>query len=187
MDSPRSSYKTSKLTYKHIFQLICFSTKPSKIIEFGILDGFSLHCFQQFTSDSCEIMAYDIFEDFNGNHGDQQLLTNTFSKFPNIHINKGDFYNHHMNLEDNSIDIIHIDIANTGDVYDFAITHYMPKLKNTGVIILEGGSIDRDNVWWMKKYNKPLISDYLKTCPYEYTIINPYPSITIVKKETKTN
>jgi hypothetical protein len=175
--SPRSSYKLSKLTYEHIFQVICFLTKPKKIIEYGILDGFSLNCFQKYTDVTCSINAYDIFE------GDQEKLVEAFNLYPNIKIEKGDFYKHHNCLEDNSVDIIHIDIANTGAVYDFAIKYYMSKLSSTGILILEGGSKDRDSVWWMEKYDKPRISEFLNQCSNEYITIHPHPSITIIRKK----
>jgi hypothetical protein len=56
-------------------------------------------------------------------------------------------------------------------------------------MILEGGSQERDNVWWMEKYNKPKIADFLSTTllsslnNHEYCIISPHPSITIIKKK----
>ena len=198
MESPRSSYKSAKLTYEHIFQLICFFVKPKHIVEYGILDGFSLNSFRKYSDSTCKIEAYDIFDDFVGNHADQKEMTNLFKGYPNVLVAKGDFYKHYTTLQDNSIDIIHIDIANTGDVYKFAYENYLSKLTNNGIMILEGGSQERDLVWWMEKYNKPKITDFLSATfsllpltglssslhEYEYCVICPHPSITIIRRKS---
>ena len=82
-------------------------------------------------------------------------------------------------------DIIHIDIANNGDTYEFAINNYMNKLKKDGIMILEGGSEERDNVNWMTKYNKPkirtIINKYLDV--YDIYTLDKFPSITIIKNK----
>ena len=91
-------------------------------------------------------------------------------------------YNLH-NLIDN-VDILHIDIANNGDVFDYVIHKYLPKMSKNGVILFEGGSIDRDNVEWMNKYNKPkinpIIQKYIEQ-GYNITIYGSFPSLTIIK------
>ena len=77
---------------------------------------------------------------------------------------------------------MHIDIANNGDVFEFAIQNYLPKIR--GVMILEGGSEERDNVEWMNKYNKPKIQPVLKKYDNDViiTVLNDYPSLTLIKK-----
>ena len=51
-------------------------------------------------------------------------------------------------------------------------------------MLLEGGSIERDNVEWMNLYNKPKINPVIKK--YEdnlnIQIIGSFPSITVVRK-----
>ena len=184
MNTVRSSYKDNTLNYEHIFQLMCFMLQPKKIVEFGILDGFSLNSFVKYTSSECDIYAYDIFDDFNGNHGSKTHLETLFQKYPNVRIEKGDFYKCHKLFDDECIDILHIDIANTGDVYKFAIDHYLPKIKKSGYMVLEGGSDERDHVWWMKKFDKPKISSVLSDLdPDMYCVIQPHPSLTIIKSK----
>ena len=179
----RSSYK-NKIDFSNIFETILFLKNPTKIIEFGILDGYSLNCFLNNSSKICQIEAYDIFDNFNGNHSNYDKIIEKFNKYNNIKIQKGDYYKLVDNFKDNSIDIIHIDIANNGDTYEFAITQYMKKLKKDGIMILEGGSVERDNVEWMVKYNKPkirpIIDKYSKK--YDIYILDKFPSMTIIKK-----
>lgn len=87
-------------------------------------------------------------------------------------------------MTNNSIDIIHIDIANNGDVYEYSIQHYLPKLSSSGIMILEGGSKERDEVDWMNKYNKPKIYPIIEKYSKKYNIktfgINP--SLSLISK-----
>ena len=127
-------------------------------------------------------MAYDIFEDFEGN-GAVKSIIDTFKENNNVKIEYGNFYQKHNDIENTSVDIIHIDIANDASVYKFAIENYLEKLKEGGFLILEGGSSMRDLAWWMKKYKKPHINPYLNNLDLRWKTIGNFPSITIIFKE----
>lgn len=173
-----SSYKNN-LNYGDLLESITFIQNPKSILEIGILDGFSLKCFAD-NSDNAKIDAYDIFDEFNGNHANKEKLIEKFKEYNNVTIQYGNFYELYK-LED-KYDIIHIDIANNGDVYEFTINHYLPKLNTNGILILEGGSEQRDNVEWMIKYNKPKIEPVLEKYNNEINIktIGEIPSITLI-------
>lgn len=177
-----SSYEKNK--YNNIFKAITFSQNPSKIVEFGILKGYSLDAFIQGSNESCKIEAFDIFDDFNGNSANYEDTINKYKLYPNVKIKKGDFYKEYKNIDDNSIDILHIDIANDGDTYKFCLENYYNKIVDNGLIILEGGSKARDNVEWMLKYNKMSIKEYVNSLKgkYKILIIDDFPSVTIIKK-----
>ena len=53
------------------------------------------------------------------------------------------------------------------------------------VLLLEGGSVERDNVDWMIRYNKKPINSYIKSIDkyFEIEIINKFPSLTIIKPQ----
>lgn len=176
-----SSYKNN-IDYKDIFSTICFLHEPLKIIEFGILDGYSLKAMADTVNSICLIEGYDIFEEFNGNAANKEKLEKDFHLYPNISIHYGDFYKQLELLENNSIDILHIDIANNGDTYEFVFNNYISKMKKNGIIIMEGGSQERDNIEWMNKYNKPKINPILNKYSSKYNIltIGNIPSITII-------
>lgn len=178
-----SSYNTNNLNYGDLLGCITYLISPTNIVEFGILNGYSLDCFNKNTNGSCNIQAYDIFDDFNGNHANQNVLVETFCNFKNIKIEVGDFYNKYKEIQDNTIDILHIDIANTGDTYQFVFENYINKISKNGIIIMEGGSEERDNVSWMTKYNKKKIKPIINKYNKEYNIktIGTMPSITIIK------
>lgn len=176
----KSSYK-NEINYGLLFQQLCFMTEPKRIIEIGILEGFSLKQFCNICSKDCKIHAYDIFDKFNGNRANYKNIIEMFKEQENITIEYGDFYDVHEKLSENTVDIIHIDIANNGDVYKYAIENYLPKLTKNGIMILEGGSVERDNIEWMNKYNKPKINTYLKSLDLSYITLGKIPSLTLIK------
>lgn len=179
MSDIRSSYK--EYHYNKVFQSICFSINPSRIVEFGILEGYSLDCFVNYSQD-CLIDANDLFDEFPHNAADYDFVTNKYGDCSNVSIYKRDFYKSADVYEDNSIDILHIDIANNGDTFEFAIQNYLPKVR--GVMIMEGGSEERDNIEWMQKYNKPRIGPVLKKYENDVriTVLEDFPSITLIRK-----
>ena len=177
----QSSY-SEKINYGNIFSIITFLKNPKKIVEFGILNGYSLKEFAESANLDCIIEAYDIFDDFTGNHANKDSLLKTFNQYSNVKIDYGDFYKKIYDFKDNSIDILHIDIANNGDVYQFVFENYINKMTQNSIIILEGGSIERDNIEWMNKYNKTKIEYVLDKYKNTYNIktIGTIPSITLV-------
>lgn len=178
-----SSYNNN-INFGDIISTITFLKKPKKIVECGILEGYSLSKFIENSSINTSIDAYDIFDEFNGNHAVKKNIIELFSQHKNVNINYGDFYKVWKKYPNKSIDILHIDIANNGDVYDFMFQKYVDKLKDDGIIIMEGGSKDRDNIEWMIKYNKPKIQPILNKYNNKYNIhtIGVIPSITVITK-----
>jgi len=179
----KSSYVNTDIDYGDIISSIAFTQAPRTVVEIGILDGFSLGKLVQATSPTTQIMAYDIFDEFNGNSANREKLQENFKDHPRVQIQCGDFYNLN-NIIDGDVDIIHIDIANDGNVYEFAVEKYMNLLSHKGILILEGGSPERDEVEWMKKYAKKPIAEYLETLTVPYHTVGKLPSLTIIKNHT---
>jgi predicted O-methyltransferase YrrM len=178
----KSSYLTAELTYGDYIKGITLTKNPKYIVEFGILDGYSLKSFVESTDETCKIDAFDIFEEFNGNHSDYTIIISQFNNYPRVNIQRGNFYESLNLFKDKSIDIIHIDIANTGEIVPM-VEKYLLKLCDDGIIILEGGSTARDENTWMKKYNKLPLNPALKTIEnIKYYTCGSIPSITIIKK-----
>lgn len=178
-----SSYKNN-LNYGDLLETITFIQKPKSILEIGILDGFSLKSFADNSDKKTKIDAYDIFDEFNGNHSEKEKLIETFKEYSNVNIQYGNFYElHELHELEDKYDMIHIDIANNGDVYEFSINHYLSKLNENGLLILEGGSEKRDNVEWMIKYKKPKIQPILENYKNQMNIktIGEIPSITLIR------
>jgi hypothetical protein len=179
----RSSYRDEK--FSKVFKSICFLKRPSKIVEFGILDGYSLDCFLDSTDDSCLIEAYDLFDDFPYNSSQSEIIFPRYKEHKRLSIKKADVFQSANLFEDNSVDIFHIDVANNGDTYEFCIQNFIPKLTKSGILIMEGGSLERDSVEWMIKYNKPKIREVLHKYSeiYDIKVFNEFPSLTLIQNK----
>jgi predicted O-methyltransferase YrrM len=155
--------------------------KPRTIVEFGILDGYSLyHLIEGVANRDVSVTSYDLFEDYPFRSSSFEKMRRNFGSI----VQKGNFFDRHLEMKDNSIDLMHIDISNTGDIYSYAFRYYMPKLSPNGIMLLEGGSEERDQCNWMIKYNKDLIRPVLMRCPYPYFTFLPFPSLTMIQKVT---
>ncbi len=177
----KSSYK--KNNYANVFRVLCFCIEPKKIVEFGILEAYSLKSFIESCPEKTKIEAHDIFEEFPYNSANFDKITQRFSMHPNVSIHRSNFFGAEKKFEDGEIDILHIDIANNGDVFEYAFQNYMPKLSKGGVCVLEGGSLERDEVEWMNKFKKPKIQPIIEKYKndYEIKVLKDYPSITMVR------
>jgi predicted O-methyltransferase YrrM len=88
------------------------------------------------------------------------------------------------NYEDDSIDMIHLDIGNDGDVLYCILSEVLRTLKKGGYFLYEGGAEWRDEIKWMKKYDKkPLAPQRRWVAQYfETLVIDQYPSLTVCKR-----
>lgn len=174
----KSSYKQNN--FDQVLKSIIYFIKPKCIVEFGILECYSLNVFLENKPKDCKVFAYDLFEDYPFNAAKHEVVV----KIKNVVVVKKDFYKSVEDFEDNSIDLLHIDISNDRTTYEFAINNYINKLTNNGVMLLEGGSVERDNIEWMLKYNKPKINPYLQEIKNDFDIIvfEKFPSLTCIRK-----
>ena len=179
----RSSYQEEK--FSKVFKALCFSMNPKKIVEFGLLDGYSLDCFLDSTEEDCSIEAYDLFEDFPYNAADFGAISEKYSNISSsrLKIQKADIFKSREFLRPGGIDIIHVDVANNGETYQFCIDNFLPILKNGGILLMEGGSEERDNCEWMVKYNKPKIREVLNRYAdiLDIQVFSEFPSLTMIK------
>jgi len=142
-----------------------------------------LQSFIEYSDIETEITAIDLFEDYEHNGSNHKYILNKFKHNENVEILKGDFFNFYKTMK--FYDLIHIDISNDKDIFEFAFENYLPKTRK--VLLLEGGSIERDNVEWMKKYDKNSINPFLvkNKNKYDINIIQEFPSLTVVKSKFK--
>ncbi len=172
-----SSYKQNN--YGPLITDLVKLYRPQNIIEFGVLEGYSLqHLLEGAAAYGASVVAYDIFDKFPGHHADKSLLAD----YRGV-VQYGDFFQFYMEIPNESIGCFHVDIANDGSVYEFFLDRYWPKLKKGGIALLEGGSVERDKYSWMQQYNKPRIQPVLCQCQKNYFIFEPFPSMTLFIKE----
>lgn len=146
----RSSYFDGDLgrtLYDEVVRL-----KPEKVIDFGVLDGYSTICIAQALRDNKKgkVYAYDMFENYEYNHAQLERLVKNIKKYDLLDyvvVEEKNFFDWVKEPED--FNMLHLDISNTGDIIDMLIP-----IKDKGVILFEGGSEQRDRVGWIFKYNK---------------------------------
>jgi len=163
-----------------VFEAISFTLQPRVTLEIGILEGYSAASLKKHSQ---RTVLADLFEDFPYKHANQTQIR---ALFPDCEVMKIDYYKDHDLFRFASIDLMHIDIANDGNTYRHFAEQYLWKLAPGGVAILEGGSAERDDYWWMNKFNRPKIREALKEFDAEgikYTVLSPFPSVTIVKRD----
>lgn len=186
----RSSYiahNYGDVIVKHVLE-----NKPSLCVELGILDGYSTIHIARGLMLNCEgiLDAYDLFEDYAYKHSSLDYVRkvvedNGVDDYVNLY--KGDAYKVHEKYRDGTIELLHIDISNTGKILRDLIELWDPKMRQGGIILFEGGSEERDNVEWMKKYDMPPIKKELETNHiiqnnYYYKTYQQFPSMTVLVK-----
>lgn len=172
--------------------------KPTSFVELGVLHGYStLHLAQgikeirQLHGIMGKLDAYDLFDDYQYKHGvkeevEKLLRDNGLDDYVNII--KGNAFEVHKNYADKAVQFLHVDISNTGDTVKKIMELWHPKMCDRGLIIFEGGSEERDNIEWMKKYNMPSIKKEIETNQiinknYHYGTYFQFPSMTVLLKK----
>lgn len=125
--------------------------KPKKIVDFGLLYGYSTVCLAQAVRDNGfgTIIGYDLFEDYKYKNSTKSIVEHNLQYYnlnKYVTLIKKDF-NDWLN-EDEDFDFLHLDISNTGDTIKKIYKKYPSK-----PTIFEGGTKERDNIDWMIKYN----------------------------------
>ncbi len=182
-----SSYKDHG--YGYLFYALTRVFKPSRCVELGVLQGFSLLTVAAALRDNGQgfIQGFDLFEDYPYHH---EQYANVSARISNLglqqwaSIQRSDAFA--VAEQFDSIDYLHVDISNNGDVYRRVFEQWAGKV--TQLILFEGGSAERDQVEWMQKYQKPAITmaleDIRATYPeWSITVLNPFPSLTVAVRK----
>lgn len=187
--------------YGSVFRSLILAHKPRLVIECGILDGYStyhiahaLRFNRQKRGIKASFFAYDLFEDYEYNHGDHGKVCDLLRKYNLLKyctIQHGDAFFYSKMYSDNSVDFLHMDISNDGNVLVKTLNTWGSKISENGIIAFEGGSYERDD-GWIKKYNKKPIRDELINNPLVYEnwdiqIFDVFPSLTLMWRKIKNN
>ena len=185
--------------YGAIFFRYVETYRPHRLVECGVLNGYSTlhiaralkHIHENY-SHHAKLDAYDLWDNYEYKHGNkeevQKLLDdNQVSDYVNLL--DGDAFEVHKNYHKESLCFLHVDVSNDGGVLKKVMEVWSPKITYRGIIMFEGGSIERDNIEWMKKYNKASIREELEsnatiTKYYWYGIYEKFPSLTVLLRKT---
>lgn len=179
----RSSY--IKNNYGELFTSIANIYKPKLVVELGTLDGFSLISFAKGAAE--KVVGIDLFEDYDFKHGKQEEIFKQ-AELENVKVDliKGDAFDAAHFFKSHSIDLLHIDVSNDGSKLWSLFDLWEDRVSKGGLIIFEGGSRERDDVEWMKKYKKTPIRTFINHLKdvkrYEVLTLTPYPSLTICRR-----
>ena len=187
----RSSYIQNN--YGAILQSNVFAFLPHICVEFGILDGYSTLHIAKAVKDlnafghGGHVYAYDLWDDYPFNHGNindvnAMLAREEVDEY--VSIFSGDIWETVKEYKDTSICLLHVDISNDGDILRRVIELWHEKLTYGGVLLFEGGSIERDNVPWMLESKRKSIRDEIRenktiNKKYIYGTYDQFPSLSI--------
>ena len=135
---------------------ITIETMPDKIIDFGILYGYSTVCLAQAVRDNGvgHVYAYDLFEEYQYNNSVKDIVYHNLKYYEldeYVTFKKLNF--HEWIKEHEDFDLLHLDISNDGNTILEVYEKY-PDSK----IIFEGGTYERDLIEWMRKYKRKQIT-----------------------------
>ena len=187
-----SSY--SKNSYAVLFYFLASYFSPKIITELGVLGCYSiipLAFGSQNNNQTFSINGYDLFEDYSYksfSYKDALQRIDSFSLKDSIFLEKFDVYSEGF-IEEiiQTSDLTHIDLSHDGKMFERILTS---KIKDDGIIIMEGGSVERDNVEWMQAYSATKISPVLEKYStirddLLISVIEEMPSVTVIQSIKK--
>ena len=190
------------------------SWQPCNYVELGVLDGYSTLAIAKGMAflekhrgtSNLKMHAYDLFDDYQYKHGNKEevkklLEENNVSQY--VDLIKGDAFKVHENYPDTvfsweqegggrdrvrGIEFLHIDISNNGDNIRELMKLWHPKVAERGLVLIEGGSQERDEVEWMVKYNMASLKKEIETNEiintyYDYMTYFNFPGLTVLLRK----
>lgn len=191
-----SSYE--KNNFGEIFTTLIKCFRYPLAVELGVLDGYSaehialgLKANKQRWNLPGHLDAYDLWEDYAFKHSTMESVHSRLEArgvLDFVSLYKGDAFSVHNAYKDKSVHFLHVDISNTGDYLYRIMELWDRKIYQGGMIVIEGGSEERDYVEWMIKYNKTPIKPELEANliikkNYIYGTYLAFPSMTVLYKK----
>ena len=178
----KSSYTENDLG-QVIYDLV-ISLRPEKVIEVGTLEGYSAIAIGKALKEigKGHLHVYDLFEEYQYNHSTLDKVQKTIDEN-----NLQDYITLHQGSLDDwlskkeEFDLLHVDISNDGDTVETVLDAV--DLSNGATCIFEGGSVERDNIEWMVKYNKKPINPIVKERG-GFMLSEHFPSICLFNYDT---
>jgi predicted O-methyltransferase YrrM len=188
----KSAIRTSSFNnefYEELFYNLVRDMKPDFVVELGTLAGHSAYCFASALKDNGKgsMECWDLWEKYPYNKASLSEAAENLKGLPVV-LRQNDAFEAYKNYEDESVDILMVDVSNDGNTYRRILNDWYPLIKKGGKILMEGGSKERDEILWMKKYDKPPIypvihenNSWIKE-RYSVEEFELFPSLTIFSK-----
>lgn len=156
VDSVNATNNLGETLYRTVLVL-----RPAVVVEFGVLNGYTTMSMAQALRDlgAGHLWSYDIWEDCPYHHGDlaevtRALETAQLTEF--VTLGKMDFWDWFR--QPTSFDLLTIDIANCGRMARAAADLLKDERARGSVVMFEGGTPERDQAWWMVKFEREPIA-----------------------------
>lgn len=182
-----SSYE--KNNYGDFFYSLVRVYQPEKVVELGTKAGYSAYHIARGLKANKKgtLDCHDLWEKYKFNSVPKAVAEENLKEFKNIiSLKQGDAVG--VDKSYKMIDILHVDLSNEGVILEKIIPRWIDK--TCQFIIIEGGSDERDKIEWMIKFKKMPIKKWLedfarKRSDTEYLTIEPFPSVTIIRKRIR--
>lgn len=161
---------------------LVLKSKPKKIVEFGVLFGYSTVAMAMALDEIGEghIYANDLFEDYEFKHSTMPETQGNIDRYnltKYVTLSKKNFDEWLADPEE--FDLLHVDVSNKGNTIERLYEAVKVQIERGAIVIFEGGSEERDNVDWMVKYNCKKLRD--TKVPFE--VIDPrFPSLSMITR-----
>ena len=196
MEEVKSSYAENN--FGVVFKALVTQKMPITCVELGVLNGYSslyigLALKYNYKEHAIKghLHSYDQWEDYPYNHGNKDsvqglLERNEIDDYVSLYY--ADAMKVHELYKEKKVDLLHVDISNHGDTFNFMIEKWHPILKVNGLFLFEGGSEERDYIEWMIKYKFPSIKKAIESNEivdsfYQYETYTKFPSLTVFTKK----
>jgi hypothetical protein len=172
--------------------------KPILCVELGVLQGCSTLAIAKGIQYNKEhghanghLHSYDLWEDYEYKHSSMETVQNLLNEnklSEYVTLYKEDAFKVHEKYSNDSVTFLHIDISNDGDKLEKLLEQWHKKMRIGGIIVMEGGSNERDKIEWMIKYNKRPIRPFIESNKilnnnFVYATYEKFPSITVALKK----
>ncbi len=175
--------------YTLFFYGVIRGLRPDICVELGTFEGFSAYWIASglFCNGKGTLDCYDLWEDYPYNHASMATAENNLANLP-VKLTKMDAAAVHHLYKDKSVDFLMVDLSNDGKTYMEYLVNWYPKLSDRAIVLMEGGTPERDKVDWMCRYDKVPIGKVLRQhqfilAHYNYAITETFPGITMLTKK----
>lgn len=179
-----SSYEQNN--YGDLFYSLIRLYQPEKVVELGTKAGYSAYHIAKGLKANGHgtLNCYDLWEDFLESYGfdtiPKSVAEKNLEEFKEIITLKlADAFG--IDKKYQQVDILHVDIENNGEILEKVIPAWIDKVRQ--IIIIEGGSRERDQADIPSDYKKMPVTDWLKDFKgHQARVLKK-----MVKTPTKTN
>lgn len=197
-----SSYEQNN--YGDLFYTLMRLHWPEKVVELGTKAGYSAYHIARGlrANGKGTLDCYDLWEKYEFKSVPKSVAEENLKEFKDIinlklrdAVGLDKLYNEvdpvrgregtQRASTSNGVDILHVDLSNKGEILEEIIPRWIDKVRQ--FIIIEGGSDERDRLEWMIKFKKMPVKKWLEDFSrrrgdIKYFTIEPFPSLTIIKK-----